>query len=351
MKWAALAAVLWAGQASAQCPEDQAIFVVDQSGSMISNGVSGEPKWQIGLDWAEGKFAELKEGTEVAIMGFGNTTVGGAPYSYYDIEFTDGLLKGSDDTALRDQLALTAMPSGAYLTPIAGSACDAIEDVFTHDPACTFETSRNVYLVTDGLENSTPQSHDCYSDIGSSTVFDIGQAGSGFGLTPNSWEWKVANMAWTGNPLLQDLPAPPGLTLPRPVVNVALLYNWVNALAVGDGAEGQAMGADLQALSSSASAFYGGLAAATFGSFFESKSVGGIPTVLPVPGDTDPSPTYSCVEYADYSRVLEAYGLQVTNDNATFSGEDLAKRDVNNDLVIDILDYYLVIQNYGTCAN
>lgn len=326
--------------------------VFDQSGSMSSNGVNGNPKWQTGLEWAETEYAKLPSGTEVAIVGFGNTTVGGSPYSYYDTEFSDGLVSNTNDAALLAQMATTAQPNNAYLSPISGSACDALEEVFTNDPACTFVTSRNVYLVTDGLENSTPTNHGCYSTTSSSTVFDENQPDNGFGLTTGSWEWKVANMAWTGNPNLTALPPPPpGFAHPRPVVSVALLFNFQNALSAGEGAEEQIAGANLQALGSSASAFYGGLAKVTFGSYFESKTVGGTPTVLPVIGDTDPAPTYSCVNAADYNRVLEAYGLQVTNNNPTFSGEDLAKRDVNNDLVIDILDYYLVIQNYGTCAS
>lgn len=352
LKWVALTAVLWAGQANAQCPDDQAIFVFDQSGSMISNGVNGDPKWEEGLEWAESHLATLPSGTEVAIVGFGNTTTGGSPYSYYDTEFSDGLVSDDDDAALLAQMASTAQPSNAYLSPIAGSACDALEDVFTGNTACAFETSRNVYLITDGLENSTPTNHGCHSTTSSSTDFDEDLADQGFGLTPNSWEWKVANMAWTGNPLVTALPpVEPPLVIPRPVVSVALLFDFQNSLSAGEGAEGQIAGANLQSLNSSASAFYGGLAEVTFGSYFESKTVGGTPTVLPVVGDTDPAPTYSCVNAADYNRVLEAYGLQVTDNDPTFSGEDLAMRDVNNDLVIDILDYYLVIQNYGTCAS
>jgi hypothetical protein len=93
-----------------------------------------------------------------------------------------------------------------------------------------------------------------------------------------------------------------------------------------------------------------GLASATHGQYFEAKNINGAPALIPIPGDTDPSPTRSCVDQADVSRVAQALGHRVAPNDPQFSEQDLAMRDVNNDLIVNTADYLLVMKNYGKCA-
>jgi len=341
------AAVAAAGVASAQtCPTSQVVLLFDRSNSMNDNGSTGDPKWEIGRDKALADFAALSPGTEVAVMSFGNPPpIGSSPYVQTIIGLPAAMKKGTNDTALLAAIDVASVPD-YWNTPVAGGTCDAIDEVWLDEPSCMFSTARQVYLYTDGLENSTPTSHACYSTISSSTPFDASLAGAGFGLEAGSWERKLANKAWTGSPDVDNIPGVQPI-----IVSVAVLFDWINRLATpSDDLDGAPVGSDLQSLDANAVAFYSGIAEVTSGSYFEAKQIGGVPTVIPVPGDTDPSPTYSCVEYADISRVIEAFGHVVADGDPLFSREDLAQRDVNNDLIINAYDYYVVVQNYGTCA-
>ena len=195
----------------------------------------------------------------------------------------------------------------------------------------------------------------CYSAISSSTPFDASMAGMGFGLTPGSWQRKVANMAYNGNPAFDFIPLLDSL---RPVVNVSLLFDFVSSVSTKtsdlqseiDPNDGPHQNAILQSsLDANGVAFFKGLATMSFGSYFEAKQVNGVATKIPMPGDTNPEPTLSCVDQLDLNRIVEVFGRTVRNNDPQFSGAELAKRDVNNDLVIDIKDYALATQNFGKC--
>jgi hypothetical protein len=333
--------------AAQTCPATAAIFVFDQSASMEDPGSTGAPKFEIGLEKAIRDYNALPSNAHVGVIGFGNPPpVGTEPYSTTYVDLALGRTKAANGAALLTQINAAAQP-GNFNTPLAGAACDALDVAFTTKPECLLTTVRQVYIYSDGLENSTPTAHPCYSADSSDTPFNPALAGSGFGLVDNSWEWKVANKAWTGIPTVEDLPGAIHI-----VTNVTLLFDFVNSLSSGvPGAfDGPAVGADLQSVDANGVAFFSGLAKATNGSYFEAKRVNGVATKLPVPGDTDPTPTYSCVNAADVNRVVTALNRTVRPNDPNFSQEDLAKRDVNNDLKIDALDYQVVLANYGTCS-
>jgi hypothetical protein len=162
-------------------------------------------------------------------------------------------------------------------------------------------------------------------------------------------------MAYNGNPAVDFIAVPDAL---RPVVNVSLLFDFVpsfSSRSLGLSSESDPHGSPSLTASSPASvdpngvAFFKGLSTVSFGSYFEAKQVNGSVTKIPLPGDTNPEPTLSCVDQLDLNRIIEAFGRTVRSNDPKFSGTELAKRDVNNDLVIDINDYALATQNFGKC--
>jgi hypothetical protein len=335
------------GAAAQTCPTTAAVFVFDQSGSMEDPGSTGAPKFEIALEKAMNDYNALPSNAHIGIIGFGNPPpLRSEPYMTTYVDLALGRTKAANGSTLVTQITTAAQP-GNFNTPLAGAACDALDAAFTAKPECLLTTVRQVYIYSDGLENSTPTTHPCYSEDSSDTPFNPLLAGSGFGLVDDSWEWKVANKAWTGIPNVEDLPGAIHI-----VTNVSLLFDFVNSLSSGQpGAfDGPAVGADLQSVDANGVAFFSGLAKATNGSYFEAKKVNGVATKLPVPGDTDPTPTTSCVNAADVNRVVTALNRTVRANDPNFSQEDLAKRDVNNDLKVDALDYQVVLANYGRCS-
>ena len=345
--WATcVAGSLVSSAAQAACPANEVIFLFDQSASMNDPGSTGAPKYQIGLAKAQADYAALASTTEIGIVGFGNTDVGGTPYLTTYVDLALGKTKGANNTELNNQITAAAT-TGSFNTPLAGAACDAMDAVFTAKPECLFETARQLYIYSDGLENSTPLSHACYSSISSTAPFDETKAGMGFGLDPGSWQRLVANKAWTGVPTQDDIPGAIHI-----VTNVTLLFDFVNSLSAGSAGfpDGVPVGADLQSVDANGIAFFFFFSKVTNGAYFEAKKVNGVATKIPVPGDTDPSPTFSCVNQADVNRVLGAFNRTVRANDPNFSQEDLAKRDVNNDLIINASDYQVVLANYGRCS-
>ena len=339
-----------ATRANAQC--EMAIMVFDMSGSMLSNGSTGDPKWQIARDKALVDFGGIAAGTTVGIYTFTNATIGGTPYKNIVIPLSAGKVKGTHDMDLIS--IINGLGSAATtFSPIAGSACDAIEDAFVATPAtCPYDTARNVYLYTDGEENSTPVSHACYSSFSSTTPFDEDAYDAGFGLTPYSWEWKVANKAWTLDPN-DETQEPWTIT---PILHINLLFDWITVsgwrptgLAEGGGLSA---GTYRSAITPDMVAFYSGLSHVTHGTYFEAKLIGGQPTVPPVPGDTNPEPLCSCVDGTDMQAILAAYGRSVADNDPYFTIDELAARDINDDLIIDIEDYFIALQNiYVGCSD
>jgi len=346
------------------CPPATAIFLIDQSNSMNEDGSTvGVKKWQGALQKAEQDLSALTDGTQVAFVGFGNAEYFSGDYYHPVVALTDVKYKNAQTLAtLKTSLATAATPA-LYDTPLAGAACDAIQEVWSYRAdECIFSTKRQVYIYSDGLENSTPDGsypgvpkHQCAGPR-STSQFNEALFDQGFNLSPDSWEWHMANVAWTGifDQDHFDPSVPPPPVEFRPVVSVAVLFDSMGHLASRSGVRdgGPALSPDLQEnVDANGIALFKGLAHATFGSYFEAiQTSAGVPAKVPVPGDTDPSPTRSCVDSADVNRVLSALNRKVRNNDPNFSGTDLAMRDVNNDLIINILDYQLVSRNYGHCS-
>jgi hypothetical protein len=219
--------------ANAACPAAAAVFVIDQSNTMNDPGAATggtTPKRDIGLTIANNYLAGLPSGSPVAVVGFGNTPQYDPSYQHVLVDFSAGLKAGTNDTQIKaafQQAHDDTMP-GTYWTPLAASVCAGIDDIMDNavDPMCIFlpgsssSTRLQVYLISDGIENSTPDGDQCKGTVENTGTFDPSLEGSGFGLTPQSWQWRMANKALTGS---ADDPTVPqgGIKI---VFNVALLF-------------------------------------------------------------------------------------------------------------------------------
>jgi hypothetical protein len=364
-------ATAFAPAAQAACPSTVALFLLDQSNSMNDPGMGGTLKRDLALTKMKADLAKLPSGTPVGVYGFGNSPQYDPNYTqtYIAVDPMNPQKAVVNDATIQAafQSAHDAIVAGSWWTPLAGAACDAVQFNLTNladgsciappfgsPPGTPAPTAYQLYLYSDGIENSTPgdpgDTHPPHACAGptSTHLFNPALEGSGFGLDPNSWQWHMANVALTGDPTQTAIPQF-GI---RFVWNVSLLFDTVNGLAKPAGVDSspasvfglqQAVTPDLQALMS-------GLSTATNGQYFEAKNINGVAAKIPLPGDTDPSPTRSCVEQADVSRVTQALGHRVKTGDPTFSVQDLASRDVNNDLVINTADYLLVLKYYGQCS-
>jgi hypothetical protein len=352
-------AVAIAPTARAACPATAAVFLLDQSNSMNDAGSTGAPKRDIAQTKMLADYHSLASGTPVGVYGFGNAPQFDPNYThtYIAVDPVNPKKAVTDDAAIVSafQTAHDDIIPGTWWTPLAGAACDSIQIDLTNltDASCLIgsppPTEYQLYLYSDGLENSTPTTHAC---AGPSSVgtFVPSLEGSGFGLDVNSWQWHMANTALTGDP--NTIAIPPGGI--RFVFNVSLLFDTVNSLSgASSGVDGHAVSASglQQAVTPDLVALMSGLSSVTNGQYFEAKTVNGVATVIPMPGDTDPSPTRSCVDQADVNRVVQALGHRVAPNDPKFSQQDLAMRDVNNDQIVNTADYLLVLKYFGKCSN
>ena len=343
------------------CPPQQVIFLFDQSGSMTDASVQpNKSKWEVGLEKAKADLVALPANSQVSVIGFGNLDHGDANYYHVSTALGSVVLKNAANLAsLNAALTAAALPE-SVATPLAAAACDALREIWTYNPSCTDTTVRELYIYSDGMESGSPNgsvpgvpAHPCWG-WRSNTPFDANLAGLGFGLEADSWERKVANFAYNANPNLDNDPQFDAIPWYRPVVNVRLLFdNFGNLSSRANGTDGPLVLSpdQLDNVDANGVAFFKGLAKVSFGNYTESKlNSNGTPSKLAHAGDTDPSPTRSCVDQADSNRVIAAMNRRVRNNDPIYSGEDLAMRDVNNDLMVNILDYQLVMANYGQCS-
>lgn len=242
-----------------------------------------------------------------------------------------------------------SLGSPGGVTPLAGSVCDAVQELIDYEPAVWH--SEIIELFSDGLENATPPTHACHGP-------DSVSAGPNYDL--GSWQWKVLNMARTGNP---NSPSDPPLPL---IVNVDHLFdNEVNIFSAGfssaravepleswlvkevEGArEASPLLRSLQlekapippavvlapaAAVLQAVQFYGGLTQSTGGTYRAVNSLQYLPQNGDVTGD-------HCVDQEDQNQILLNFGQSVWPNDPS---------DTNADGTIDIYDWQNVAQNFG----
>jgi hypothetical protein len=191
--------------------------------------------------------------------------------------------------------------------------------------------SRHFVLITDGLENSTPSTNECY---GTTSTLDYANYETG------SWQYKLRSKLLTGNPS-SVYTANSGL-----VVDVDLIFkNFVTGLSAG-GYETTAYGGGMSSYTTSptlsqALTFFKGMATVSTKGVFKTVTVAADGTVATrIPGDVDYS---GCVGNADYTELVQWYGQQVS---ATHPHSYWA--DLNGDGWVDYADYTILVANWGT---
>jgi hypothetical protein len=368
--------LLSAGKVFAQAPppppppppggpdEYNVLVLVDVSGSMADPHTASTTKLQQALVPAKNDVlrAKAKAGSkpyEIALWAFDASFPESEGWISRVVDFPNP----SDANAVLAQLGFDANgnPSGSpnpvftptSSTPLAGAACFAgtafvaslnasggvntpgyewnktISDGMGGMRRANIE--RDLFIETDGLENATPDdgTDDCYGTTST-------QAYASY--EPESWQYKVRNKLLTGNSSTFS-------TLDSElVVNVNLIFqNFVSGLAKS-GSESRSYSAwstpyTTEPTLDQAITFYGGVANNTSGSF-KTVTVSANGSVdSRRPGDVDYS---GCVGNADYSEMMQWYGMQVSAAQPHSYWADL-----NGDGFVDFLDYSILAAHWG----
>ena len=168
--------------AEAQTFTRSMIVLLDESGSMRTERADGQTRFQVAKDRAVDRvnqLAALGSPLNVSVVSFYATTTA-------DVH-TAGFVPW--DQAIPVIQGLAGPPSTVPRTPLAGSVCDAVDDLVAAAPPGL----RILYLGSDGLENNTLNSHPCF---GPTSTLDAAP------YTPGSWQNLVYNAA-VGNVVVQ----------------------------------------------------------------------------------------------------------------------------------------------------
>ncbi|MCP3136707.1 VWA domain-containing protein [Pyxidicoccus xibeiensis] len=308
----ACAAALTSGVASA---DEHVLVLLDRTGSMSLESVPGKTRFQVAKERIN---AFLDIVPPVATR-----------YSFWTFEGTGYVPVFSfaqNKTAAEVKAAVNAAVLGGN-TPLAHSVCAAVDELINFLPN-QFHSKR-IYLATDGEENATLTTDQCYGP-NSATAYPT--------LATNSWQWKVRNKACTGNantpgPCSAGIP-PAGLTL---IVDIDHLYDFVSFQAGAVTEDGETPRDSFAAAASlnNDATFFGGLSNETRGRYAGITPSTPPNQATPVPGDATGD---GCVNVTDRSAVLSQFGQTVPAGTPT---------DFNRDRIVNIYDHNTVLQNYG----
>ena len=178
----ALAAFAFGGVASAN---EHMLILIDQSGSMYDTSVGGAPRWIVARQLAADAVSAAAPNREYALWTFQNTN------------FTSVVPFSAGASAASIVTAIWALPNPGGATPLAGSICDAVNELIAYKP--TEFHQKRIELFSDGLENNTPTTNECYGPSSADHQHpDL-----------YSWEWKVFNKVRTGSATSSALPPIP----------------------------------------------------------------------------------------------------------------------------------------------
>jgi hypothetical protein len=175
-----LGAVLAAGMSvlgygnQAQAGEDM-LVLIDQSGSMFDTSVAGAPRYIVARQLAADTVNAAAADREYALWTFQNNS------------YSEVVPFSAHATQAQIVAEIWGLPDPGGSTPLAGSICDAVDELVAYVP--TVPDDKRLELFSDGLENSTPSTNECYGpNSADHSNPDVG-----------SWEWKVFNKVQTGN--------------------------------------------------------------------------------------------------------------------------------------------------------
>ncbi len=168
----AATAIFGVRPAEAQIQTRYVLTILDRSGSMTQVRASGETRWEAAKIRAKDKitlFASVPGPTLVSVWSFTN-----AGYTQHTVGFVS-------PTAAR--AAVDALPGPGGSTPLAMTACDAVNSLVAITSNRVF---RILQLNSDGEENATPTTHGCFGPASTMPTAPY---------TPNSWHAKVYSRA------------------------------------------------------------------------------------------------------------------------------------------------------------
>lgn len=290
----ALVLTLLSGAAAHAFTEEHVIILIDRSGSMKTTRATGRTRFADAL--VRGRdFVNMANALPrlFAIWSF----EGGS----YRRE--QGFQDGPTTVA-----TLGRLTAGVGATPLALAVCDAADELLQFAPGV--DARKVVHLISDGEENSTPETTMCYGPPSITRYPD---------LTEGSWEWKVRNMLKTGDPL-RDSPNPFQL-----VFDADVFFNHLTLAPAAAVPPEPAFHTLLKGLSQASGGVYTPIE--------DTRPV-------PVPGDTNQD---GCVNSTDYYFMLANYGLSVPPASPA--------ADVNGDKKVDFTDYSIVLGNLGRGCN
>lgn len=293
-------------------PYELNALLIDLSGSMgvSSQADPSKTRLELGMDAVESDINTQRLGRRAAIYTF-NSTNGLTEVVGFDDP------QAIDSNQILTELLNIENTSGATigLTPFAQAYCEIV-DILKAEASrqgwAPIQVDLKITLATDGLENATPPTHECYGTNG---------------LTANelepwtvdgAWQYKVKNKGETGNPGSPGHPSAPATI----ITNVNYLF-------------------DSFVMMRSFSSFAAVNNEIDFYTAQTSDSGGYIRTIsrtseLPVAGDVNGD---HCVDTADYNLLLQNYG-----QSGTFN----IPGDLNNDRSVNYDDYGTLLQFWGT---
>jgi hypothetical protein len=303
--------------------ETNAIVVLDKSGSMTADFSTTQSMWDVAKERAIEFLNEAAPNREYALWTYNGT-------SYTEVySFADG----QSGASLAAFIAGGGVDSPTSTTPLAMTVCAAVDELMAHEASKPATIDRKIHLMTDGLENATPSTDQCY---GSSSTVDV---------YPNydtgSWQKKMLNKLQTGD---ANTPGTAPFTV---IIQIEEVFQWLGSamtslsLSAALGAasdmplEGPRGSLLLAPATFSASQFFEDIAVHSGGTYtpLDPNQPGG--PQLPQPGDANGD---YCVNIQDYGIVLSVYGQTAA------PGEPA---DLNDDRIVNYYDYVIVLQNWG----
>jgi hypothetical protein len=328
-------------QPSLPIDETNVIVVIDVTGSMTAEAGSLQPgedpdtRLEIGrlraLRWLINDTSDFVE-PEFAVWEF--STDGTDDYRVLQ-DFTDDVLQAIG--------AVGAAAQTPYRTPLAGTICDAVDRLhdYEDDKIITDPTTglprlsrieRRIYLVTDGLENETPSTNECWGpDAVTDTVYPVYDYGS--------WQWKVLNKLKTGNANTpSDAPFEYIIDVQHILTSFISSADPLAAEREAAALEGLPAGSMPYSTVEQDVSLFRGLAQQSGGTYTQlAPNPQGVIS-FSIPGDANGD---DCVDYDDYAILVQVYGYPVTSDPLTIQA------DFNGDGWVDDDDYMLLIQHWG----
>lgn len=332
--------------------EVNAMILIDVSGSMADDHTATETKIETAIARAKGFVDEIEANSEYsglskeyALWAFDSSFGSGNGFVEHILDFPStaaqvyqalGYNGGTLDAALTPTTTTPLAAAGCFAgTELVASVDEngaLIEPGYEWNkeeaPGDRAEIVRRLYIGTDGLENATPSTDDCYG-ITSDEDYES--------FETDSWQFKLRNKLLTGNPTINT-------TLDSLLtVNVDLIFK-----SYIDGLSGSSSEQNYSSMTpytteptlNQAMEFYGGLAENSRNGSFKTVTVDASGAITSRrPGDVDYS---GCVGNADYSELSQWYGQAVDPAHPHSYWADL-----NGDGWVDYLDYLILYNHWG----